>query len=278
LAKIILGILFSLLVPVAVKILVLKPVFGLINPDEQISKTIQGFITIGIILASYHYFSKKFENREIRELSKAHFIKDNLTGFATGFALISLVAGIMYLFGYYLPVSINNPTILFKPLMIFCIMGVWEEIIFRGIIYRITEESLGTIRALLISSFIFGFVHFSNSGFNWISGPAIALSIGLLTGILYTLSGRLWMSISLHIGWNISFVFWGMTVSGAQEFPSFIESRLTGPDWISGGKFGPENSLLTVFLSIILFSFFYFLALRSGKIRPSVAEKLKTMS
>ncbi|NOY58300.1 MAG: CPBP family intramembrane metalloprotease [Calditrichaeota bacterium] len=265
--RIIFGILGCFLVPAIVKILVLRPVFGLLNLDEQISKGIQGVIIIGIILGTYKLFYKKFEHREISELAGRYFFRDSATGFGIGFALISIVTGIFYIMGYYSPITVHPVTALFKPVIIFSVMGVWEEIIFRGIIYRITEDSLGTIRALLVSSLIFGFVHFSNSGFNWLSGMAIALELGLLTGIVYTLTGRLWMPIALHIGWNFNFVVFGTTVSGAKEFPSFIQSRLTGPELITGGEFGPENSLITILISVVLFAVLFHTASRKGKLQ-----------
>jgi len=207
------------------------------------------------------------EQREVSELAGRPFFQDSLTGFGIGFALITFVTGILYLLGYYSPVTIHPPTVLFKPLIIFSVMGVWEEIIFRGIIYRITENSLGTIHALLISSLISGFIHFSNSGFNWFSGLAIALELGLLTGIAYTLTGRLWMPIALHIGWNFNFVIFGTVVSGAKEFSSLLESRLTGPELVTGGEFGPENSLLTILISLALFVLLFKIASRKGKLQ-----------
>ena len=64
--------------------------------------------------------------------------------------------------------------------MMFSVMGILEEIVFRGIIYRITEKKLGTIWALIFSSLIFGFGHAANTNFNLFSGLAIALELGLL--------------------------------------------------------------------------------------------------
>jgi len=86
---------------------------------------------------------------------------------------------------------------------------------------------------------------------------AIALELGLLTGITFSITRRLWVPVALHIGWNISFIFYGTIVSGATEFPSFIVGKLQGVDLITGGTFGPENSIITILISLIVFTLLY---------------------
>jgi len=44
-------------------------------------------------------------------------------------------------------------------------------------------------------------LHLINENSNVFSGLAIALELGLLTGILFTLTQRLWLPIAFHIGW-----------------------------------------------------------------------------
>lgn len=254
---IIIGIFTCLVVPILIKTAILQPLFGLLDISETISKSIQGIITTVVILFTYWLFVKWFEKRKATELSKENLAKELVFGFLGGFLLISFVTLFFYLLGYYTVTSVNHFSVLIKPLIIFIVMGVWEEVIFRGIIFRITESKLGTVWALIISSLIFGFVHASNDNFNFFSGLAIALELGLLTGITFSITRRLWVPIALHIGWNISLVFYGTIVSGATEFPSFIVSKLQGVDIITGGTFGPENSIITIIFSLIVFGFLY---------------------
>lgn len=254
---IIFGILTCLIVPVFIKVAILQPLFGLLDISETISKSIQGIITAAVILFTYRLFVKRFEKREATELSKENLAKELVFGFLGGFLLISFITLFFYLLGYYTAASVNHFSVLIKPLIIFIVMGVWEEVIFRGLIFRITESKLGTVWALIISSLIFGFVHVSNDNFNFLSGLAIALELGLLTGITFSITRRLWVPIALHIGWNISFIFYGTIVSGATEFPSFIVSKLRGANLITGGMFGPENSIITIVFSLIAFGFLY---------------------
>ena len=265
-SKIIQGILVCIIIPILFKIVVLRPVFGIFDLPEDMSKNIQAIFTIVVILLTYKIFFKLSEKRIISELSFKHLLKDTLKGLFIGFIIISIVAVLFYLMGFYKPNSAGPIAILINAFMIFSLAGILEEIVFRGIIYRITEKRLGTIRALIISSLIFGFVHMVNANFNLFSGFAIALELGLLTGIFFTLTQRLWLPIALHIGWNFSFIFWGMTVSGATEFPNYIDGSLIGPELITGGKFGPENSIITIVFSLILFIVLFIQTSRKGLI------------
>ena len=272
-SKIIQGILVCVLVPILIKIAILKPIFGLFELPEVLSKNIQAIFTIVVILFTYKIFFKFSERRIVNELSINYFLKDTLKGLFIGFIIISFVTALFYLIGFYKPLSTGHISILSNAFIIFSLVGILEEIVFRGIIYRITEKRLGTVRALIISSLIFGFVHMTNANFNLFSGLAIALELGLLTGIFFTFTQRLWLSIALHIGWNFSFIFWGTIVSGATEFPNFINSTLVGPELITGGKFGPENSIITILFSLILFIVVFSQTSKRGLIIKKVQRK-----
>ena len=57
-------------------------------------------------------------------------------------------------------------------------------------------------------------------------------------------TGRLWLSIGLHIGWNFfEGAVFGFSVSGL-EIPSLIHQRVSGPLLITGGAFGPEAGFI----------------------------------
>ncbi len=124
--------------------------------------------------------------------------------------------------------------------------GITEEIVSRGILFRLTEEGLGTWIALLVSALFFGFAHISNPGATAWSSLAISLEAGLLFGLLYHVTRSLWWCIGLHAGWNfVQGAVFGIPVSGIQV-DGLLDSQLQGPDWLDGGGFGAEASVLTV--------------------------------
>jgi hypothetical protein len=52
---------------------------------------------------------------------------------------------ILYVMGFYKPVSVGHYSVLVNGLIFFTLMKICEEIAFPGIIYRITEENFSTV-------------------------------------------------------------------------------------------------------------------------------------
>ncbi len=140
-----------------------------------------------------------------------------------------------------------------------------EEIIFRGIIYRITEQSLGTWLALIISAMLFGIGHITNSHADFLGILSVAVA-GIFLGVLYTLKSRLWYPIAVHIGWNFFQYFFGLPISGKDDFVYFMDASREGPAWYAGGDFGIENSILTVILILGFSIFLLYRARQQGRI------------
>ncbi len=129
--------------------------------------------------------------------------------------------------------------------MIFIIVGWYEELLFRGYWLENLIEGAGPVWAVLISSAAFSLGHFQNPGFS------LNAFIGLLLAgffFAYTVrrSGRLWLAIGLHIGWNFfEGTVYGFQVSGLDAF-RLIRQRVGGPELWTGGLFGPEAGLLLI--------------------------------
>ncbi|MGD8817558.1 MAG: CPBP family intramembrane metalloprotease [Acidobacteriota bacterium] len=147
--------------------------------------------------------------------------------------------------------------------------GYIEEVMFRGVIFRITEEGLGSWWALAISSALFGLAHIGNPNATWLSAAAIMIEAGILLGATYMLTRRLWAVMGMHFAWNYTQggVF-GISVSGT-DVQGMLVSRLTGPEILTGGAFGIEASLLTVILCFAVAVFVLRRTVRRGHlVRP----------
>jgi membrane protease YdiL (CAAX protease family) len=139
-----------------------------------------------------------------------------------------------------------SPTTLinvFNVLLVFIAVGVYEELLFRG--YRLQNliEGLNLPWALVISSALFALQHLPNPH------SSLASTLGLFAGGFFMAygwvrTGRLWLPIGLHIGWNFfEGPIFGFPVSG-MEFSQMIQQTNVGPVLITGGAFGPEAGLV----------------------------------
>ena len=141
----------------------------------------------------------------------------------------------------------------FNMLMLFLAVAVGEEIVCRGVIFRLIDERWNTWVALLVSALLFGWMHISNDNATWWSSLAIAIEAGLLLGAAYKWSGNLWVPIGIHWAWNYTQGnIFGLAVSGANTNETILATTVNGPDIITGGAFGPEASILTVILGTFL--------------------------
>lgn len=237
----------------------------ILRPEGDATRIIRWLLSTVILLTAYYFLFSRYERREITELSKTHLLKESLLGLSISVICISLVIFILYIMRCYEVLSANNVTVLLLSLF-FCVSAAaLEEIIFRGIIYRIVEENLGTKLALILSALLFGFAHISNEHANAISIVSAA-SGGILLGIMFSLTKRLWLPVAFHAGWNWALASFGTVVSGNDELPTFLQIKLNGPELITGGTFGPENSIITVGLVLVLSGIVYYLTWKKGNV------------
>jgi membrane protease YdiL (CAAX protease family) len=196
-------------------------------------------------LLAYWLLARFIERRPLSELDWRKS-PQLLWGLLAALLLFALVTAELWAANVFSISGVGDAPLWTLFLLTAMVPGITEEIVSRGILFRLTEEGLGTWIALLVSALFFGFAHISNPGATAWSSLAISIEAGLLFGLLYHVTRSLWWCIGLHAGWNfVQGAVFGIPVSGI-EVDGLIESRLQGPDWLSGGGFGAEASVLTV--------------------------------
>ena len=182
-----------------------------------------------------------------------------------GILFFILVTGCIALLGGYRIDSVNwDWNVLIRSLFMFLVVGVGEEVLFRGIVFRMIDDRWGTAVALLVSALIFGFVHISNNNATVWSSVAIAVEAGLLLGAAYKWSGTLWVPIGIHWSWNyFQGPVFGFAVSG-NGTQSLVNPVIQGSDWLTGGSFGAEASIPAFVLGLSLAIVFLLLPRRTA--------------
>lgn len=159
-------------------------------------------------------------------------------------------------------------------------VGFYEELMARGyLIPNITEGfSLGnitsqkaTIIAILISSSIFGLLHAGNPNASTTAVVNIILA-GVMLAVPYVLTGRLALPIGLHFSWNFfQGGIFGFRVSGLEIRSSILQIQQGGPDWWTGGAFGPEAGVIGI-IGILLILGISILYLKQTGVKLELAE------
>jgi len=219
-------------------------------------------LSIPVSFLSYYLFVRYYEKREITELQTSNALNEVGLGASLGAGIIVLIIGVIWILGDYRITAINGSTLLLLPLFHYAYTAVYEELIFRGVLYRIIEEGLGSWIALGISGLVFGFAHASVPNATIYSNLAIAILGGVIFSSAYMFTRRLWFAMGIHFAWNFSLVgIFGVGVS-QKDGIVLMKSELAKSGLISGGELGLETSVVT--FVVVLFTGSYFL-LRSNK-------------
>ncbi len=147
-------------------------------------------------------------------------------------------------------------------------VGFYEELMLRGYVlinlkegirWKCISDRTALVIAVMLSSLIFSSAHLLNPNASYITFITISLA-GILLAFPFIWTGNLALSIGLHSAWNfiLGGVF-GFKVSGLPWSESILYVQSTGPDWWTGGLFGPEagiSGVIAMFLSLLLILIF----------------------
>jgi membrane protease YdiL (CAAX protease family) len=203
-------------------------------------------LAAAVVPLLYVAYVRVVERRPVTELATAGVARELLRGFVIGAALFAVTMAILRLTGVATITRGDGWHALASGLGSAVAAALVEETLLRAIFFRIVEESVGSVIALLASAALFGFLHAFNPGATLVSTVAIALEAGVLLAAAYMYTRRLWMAIGLHAAWNFTEGgIFGASVSGHDAHGLFI-SHFSGRPILSGGAFGPEASVVAV--------------------------------
>jgi membrane protease YdiL (CAAX protease family) len=253
---------------VAIPFAIVSTSFNLFVTDKLLRR-VGALLLAAVVLAGYSAFVRVMEKRRVTELSTQGAALELGTGLVLGALLFSVTVGILAALSIY-HVTGNNGWPAMLAFLPACILtGVLEEILIRGIVFRILEQWLGSWMALLISAVVFGVLHLLNPGATLLNAAAISIEAGVLLAAAYMLTRRLWLCIGTHIAWNFTQGgIFSVAVSGGEN-KGLLRSTLVGPDWLTGGTFGAEASVVALVVCFAAGIVLIVLAIKKRNVVPA---------
>jgi membrane protease YdiL (CAAX protease family) len=205
-------------------------------------------------------FVKKVERAKLSDfgMSMKNAIPELSLGVVVGALLVAGVVAVMFLLGVYQPTSHSSGSDLLLAAGTLFFAAVTEELIFRSYALNVLEKHWGTIAAVIVSSAAFGFAHMLNDAggstvqSKFLFCTFLSLEAGVSLAACYVFTRRLWMPIGAHWMWNFfEGPVFGTHVSGADFGQSLLTAKIEGPMLLTGGKFGPEGSVICLVLGTI---------------------------
>jgi len=220
----------------------------------------------------YTLLSRAFERRTVTEYNLTHWAQRLGIGALVGMALLSCSILIVDALGD--GKTVWNPHLVIVGMFFAPVIcaPIFEELVFRGVWLRIVENMYGSGVALATSSLFFGLAHLANPHSGWLPAIGIAIEAGLMLGMAYVATRSLWLPMGLHFGWNFAEGdIFGAPDSG-NTIAGFFQTTTHGDPLITGGAFGPEASLITPALCLIVVAILYRQAVQRGNWVPLRAQ------
>ena len=137
---------------------------------------------------------------------------------------------------------------------IYLLAAVIEESIARGIVFRLITDKWNVVAGLMVSSIVFGLVHFFNPNTTALSCLRIAITGGWLCAIAYAYHRTLWVPIGIHWAWNYiqSNIFEHSVPGSALNSPPILILVSKGVKFPAGIEFDTEVSIIYTAIGVAI--------------------------
>lgn len=212
---------------------------------------------------------------EKNSLSSLGFVKKNWLKYLGWGILLSLlqmgVIALVYQVGGIGTFELNElslePILFILGLFPFWLLqGGTEEVATRGWLLTRIAARTNLPLAIAISSSLFGILHLGSAGVTVLSVLNIVLD-GVLAALLFIYSDSIWLVVAQHGSWNyVQGNLLGFQVSGTGADASIFSFTMgSGPDWLTGGEFGAEGSIITTLVLLLSVVIVYLLGERNER-------------
>ncbi len=206
----------------------------------------------GVILLTWLWI-RLYERRALHTLGFEHgnILQRYGRGLLIGLLMFSGAVGLMSIFGFLAPeknasghqglLALGGVLIVFPGWMV---QGAAEEVLIRGWMMPVLGARYRPWIGVILSSVFFAVMHGLNPNLSILALVNLFL-YGLLAALYALRDGSLWGVCALHSVWNwAEGNIFGLEVSGSETGGGMLLNLMEiGPDWFTGGAFGPEGGL-----------------------------------
>ncbi|MFC2135831.1 lysostaphin resistance A-like protein [Bacteroidota bacterium] len=248
---------YLFIVTITIAVIVTPVVFllSLFDLSPQIGKPVTGWTSIAgsiiVLFSGYfafligtHLSQKWLRKKDLYELGlklNRESVKDLFYGILLGGLIVGIEVFLCWIFGWYELVGFSwqlNDVGIIIPTFVLLLFtkiqpALLEEVIFRGYFFQVFLERLSLKNTVLITSLLFGLLHFSSTAeYPWWAAITSAAIAGLLFAQAYLFNNNLFLPIGIHYGWHI----FGRLLNdtGVEvEKTILLVSNVTGPNLLT---------------------------------------------
>ncbi len=221
---------------------------GSTGPRTLLIQTVSGLVAYGTLTWAIGRRAIGLSWEELRWAPTAGAGKGFVLGLGLGIVPAALALGLSLLVGgaHFIPDTGSSQDYLIQVARTASLLApaaLLEEVMFRGVGQVVLARAIGRVPALLFLSVLFAMAHLLNPNGTMLGMVNIALA-GLMLGVAFYAPGGIWTAWGAHLGWNATLAAMDAPVSGLPFRIPLIDYQPGGPQWLTGGTFGPEGGLL----------------------------------
>ena len=141
----------------------------------------------------------------------------------------------------------------------FLLVGFVEEFLYRGYVQLTLAQAIGFWPSAIVWSLVFAAMHLANPNEN-LAGAFEVLVFAIFACLTLRRTGALWFAIGFHAAGDYAETFlFSVPDSGYAASGTLLNSSFHGPAWLTGGKVGPEASVISIVVLCVATFCFHFL-------------------
>jgi membrane protease YdiL (CAAX protease family) len=237
------------------------------SPRDANALVAFAFVPFGLLLLLLLAWVRFVERRPLASvgLQHEHMFRSYLRGHAIGMISVTAIITVIWIAGGYEAshgaTAYSNPSAMVSILLLLPALALQssvEELLFRGWLLSVLARKFNVIVAIVVSSLLFSFLHFSPDQ-HWL------VTLGtFMFGIFacsWALRSRSILGVmGWHSGWNwLLAVGFGLPLTSIDLGipPLLVGMRPIGADWLTGGAQGPEASVICLAYFALAIAFFW---------------------
>ncbi|WP_329472917.1 CPBP family intramembrane metalloprotease [Streptomyces sp. NBC_01723] len=235
--------------------------------DNDWLTLVVGLTAAALVVLVYAWVVRRTERRQALDVAREGAAAKAGWGTLIGAGMFGAVIVNLFSSGYYEVDGLGSVEGALGLVGFMAAAAAMEEVVYRGVLFRIVEEHVGTYVALVLTGLVFGLSHLLNEHATVWGALAISIEAGFMLAAAYAATRSLWLTIGVHFGWNFAAAgVFSTEVSGNGSNQGLLDAATDGPKLITGGEFGPEGSVYAVGFGALLTLVFLWLAHRRGHI------------
>ena len=208
-------------------------------------------VRFAAMILLYCLFVRWFEKRPAQEILPDRKAPAEFgAGFLLGAGIIGMLVTVLVLAGMASPGGLNTWQDFPQHIMTDLFFAFLQDVIYFLILFRLVEKSAGSLVAMIVTGFVFGFKHLLFPDYGVWAAAAIVIEGGILFSALFMLYRRVWMVFGFHFAYNvIQNTFLGY-VNPAGNRAGVLDFQVSGPAVWTGSRAGLESSVIALILSL----------------------------